>query len=145
LSLRKTHLGAACSWGLIVVGGDPSDLLSAAVGQEVHGLLGEIEAIRRGVDGGHENGGALEFDTVALSAVGAVPAGDADGTADSWVPGDVLCGLVALGHKAVCAVRAGCGQEVEGWVVVCEVVGDGSGSSSGLGEDSQRKGEEREN
>lgn len=110
-SLRE----ALVVWSLRKVGDDTSDLLRAVVGKPVHGLLGKVEPVGPGVHGSHVDGGTLIFEAVALSAVGAVPTGDAEGSADIRVGWKLAGSIVSLGDKAVFAVRAGGVAEIKAW------------------------------
>jgi hypothetical protein len=128
-------------WGFSPVGGDTPETLCTAVGKRVHGLLGEIESIGTGIHGSDIDGCALIFKAVALSTVGAVPAGDAEGSAnigEGWErPGGGV-----RGHEAILAVRAGRREHIKTRVVVFGLEGDGELRCGELGDGSQREGQE---
>lgn len=106
------------------LGVDAAELDGVAVGQGVHGLLADVEAVGGGVDAEDEDLVAVVLEAPALAAVGRVP-GDAGGAADEGEVGDVGLLLPAEArHEAVLAV--GAGELGEGAVadVVAGVVGD---------------------
>lgn len=69
---------------------------------------------------------------------------DAEGSADVGVGWECSGSLESLVYKAVFAIRAGSGKEIEAWLVICGIKGDGEGGSGELRNGGQGEGEERE-
>jgi hypothetical protein len=96
-----------------------------AVGQLVHGALGDVEAGAGVVDGQDVDGAAAPAQLPAGAALVRVPARDLGGAADVGEVGDGALGLVAVaGDEAVDAVGARDGCHGAAGVVVAGVVGD---------------------
>lgn len=158
LTTRNSKPATTSLWQAAVGGSDldsgglnTAEGSSLAVGQLVHGGLGDVEAGGGVVDGQDVDGaatvaqlpassalrGQVSFPVHISSSIGraydktharGVPAGDLGGAADVGEVGDGALGLVAVaGDEAVGAVGARDGRHGAAGVIVAGVVGDWMG------------------
>ena len=114
---------ASCDLGVLCL--NATESLSLAVGEIVHGGLGDVETVASVVDSKNIDSLAVVCDAIAGSALCAVPALNTHVASDTGEASDGALVLPAvLGDQTILAIRAGNGGERAASIIVASVVGD---------------------